>query len=108
MLYILAYMANKISEIRRFTPTALLSSIGFMILELYVGGRFFQWRSSRNNSRGIATKSTNVHIARAGSLLLLDVLTVAPNAMNTNQLAQFIPFSVGALIVIGARVYYST
>ena len=45
-------------------------------------------------------QSANLQVARAGSLLLLDILTTVPNAVVTNELAQFIPFSVGALIVL--------
>nr|VWO97765.1 Thioredoxin 1 (Trx-1) [Ganoderma boninense] len=45
-------------------------------------------------------QSANRQVARAGSLILLEVLTVVPNAVLTNQLAQFIPFSIGALFVL--------
>lgn len=85
-------------------PTALMSSVGFMVLETYVGFRFLQWRFWRSSCAGVqvaAQSTTNVLMARAGSLLLLDALTIVPNAFATNQLAQFIPFSIGALIVIG-------
>lgn len=46
-------------------------------------------------------QSANRQVARAGSLFLLEILTVVPNAVVTNQLAQFIPFSIGALVVLG-------
>lgn len=50
-------------------------------------------------------KSANIYVARACSLLVLDLLTIVPNAMTTNQIAQFIPLSVGALIVLGMNVH---
>lgn len=46
-------------------------------------------------------QSANRQVARAGSLFLLEILTVVPNAVVTNQLAQFIPSSIGALVVLG-------
>ena len=73
-------------------------------MELYVGGRLFmKWRTTNAGVRTIAlvTNSTKIHMLRAGSLLLLDILTLVPNVVTTNQLAQFIPFSIGALIVMG-------
>lgn len=48
-------------------------------------------------------KSVNMQVGRGCSLLLLDVLTVVPNAATINQLVQFVPFSVAALIVLGTR-----
>lgn len=83
-----------------FLPTALLSSVGFMLLELYVGGRFIEWRAIKSGIRGMIAKPAHIQVARACSLFLLDVLTVVPDATNTNELAQFVPFSIGALIVI--------
>jgi hypothetical protein len=35
------------------------------------------------------------------SLLLLDLLTIFPMAVFTNVLAEFIPFSIGSLAVLG-------
>ncbi|TBU32773.1 hypothetical protein BD311DRAFT_510283 [Dichomitus squalens] len=84
-----------------YAPTALLSSIGFIVLELYIGVRFLGWDGLRSGLRSFFRQSANLQVARAGSLLLLDVLTVAPNAVATNELAQFIPFSIGALMVLG-------
>ena len=43
----------------------------------------------------------DVRIARAVSLLALDIMTVAPDSANFNLLADFIPRSIGALLVIG-------
>lgn len=89
----------------RFVPTALLSSFWFIALELYMGGRFLGWDAFKTSFRAMLSESANAYVARACSLLLLDILTVVPNAMDTNRLAQFIPLSVGALIVLGKRSY---
>ncbi len=84
-----------------FAPTALLSSFGFIILELYVGARFLDWNGCQTSLGAFFLQSANRQVARAGSLFLLEILTVVPNAVVTNQFAQFIPFSVGALVVLG-------
>ncbi|KAI0719557.1 hypothetical protein C8T65DRAFT_736502 [Cerioporus squamosus] len=84
-----------------FVPTSLLSSFWFIILELHMGGQFLGWDAYKMSFRAMLSESANVHVARACSLLLLDVLTVVPNAMDTNRLAQFIPLSIGALVVLG-------
>jgi hypothetical protein len=43
----------------------------------------------------------NARIVRAGSLLLFDLLIVVPNATYTAFATEFVPFSVGALSVLG-------
>lgn len=43
----------------------------------------------------------NAGIVQAGSLLLFDLLVVVPNTTYTPLVAEFIPFSVGALGVLG-------
>ncbi|RPD67166.1 hypothetical protein L226DRAFT_452548 [Lentinus tigrinus ALCF2SS1-7] len=83
-----------------FVPTSLLSSFWFIVLELYMGGRFLGWDGYKTSFRAMLSDSANVYVARACSLLLLDVLTVVPNAIDTTRLAQFIPLSIGALIVL--------
>ncbi|PIL37148.1 hypothetical protein GSI_00840 [Ganoderma sinense ZZ0214-1] len=88
-----------------FAPTALLSSFGFVILELYVGARFLDWNGCQTSLGAFFMQSANRQVARAGSLVLLEILTVVPNAVVTNRLAQFIPFSVGALVVLGVFNY---
>ncbi|KAM5540512.1 hypothetical protein V8D89_005970 [Ganoderma adspersum] len=88
-----------------FAPTALLSSFAFIILELYVGARFLDWHGCQTSLGAFFMQSANRQVARAGSLFLLEILTVVPNAVVTNQLAQFIPFSIGALVVLGVFNY---
>lgn len=43
-------------------------------------------------------------IVQAGSLLLFDLLVVVPNTTYTNLVAEFIPFSIGALGVLGQQL----
>lgn len=43
----------------------------------------------------------NARIVQAGSLLLFDLLVVIPNTTFTNFAAEFVPFSIGALGVLG-------
>ena len=100
-MYPYVFVILRIScRILSFAPTALLSSFGFIVLELYIGARFVSWESSKMGFRAFFKQSANLQVARAGSLLLLDILTIVPNAVVTNELAQFIPFSIGALIVL--------
>lgn len=43
----------------------------------------------------------NARIVQAGSLLLFDLLVLVPNMTYTALIAEFVPFSVGALSVLG-------
>lgn len=43
----------------------------------------------------------NARIVQAGSLLVFDLLVVVPNTTYTALVAEFVPFSVGALSVLG-------
>jgi len=40
-------------------------------------------------------------LLKALSLLLLELLTIVPGGVFTNLLADFIPFSIGAVVVLG-------
>ena len=46
----------------------------------------------------------NASIVQAGSLLLFDLLVVVPNTTYTTLVTEFVPFSVGALGVLGKRL----
>ncbi|KAH9853475.1 hypothetical protein C2E23DRAFT_728451 [Lenzites betulinus] len=92
----------------RFLPTALLAGVGFILLELYMAIRLMGWEDRQHGWGRMLKKSANLQVARAISLLLIDVLTLPPNVVDTNVLAQFIPFSLAALIVLTAfnwRIY---
>jgi hypothetical protein len=43
----------------------------------------------------------NARVVQAGSLLLFDLLVVVPNTTYTALVTEFVPFSVGALGVLG-------
>lgn len=73
------------------------------MIELYLLARVF-WvripRRARLRERLVGSKWFS--IARICSLLVFDALTVVPDAISTNIFAQFIPFSVGALVVLSS------
>lgn len=52
--------------------------------------------------RSMVTALEGPTIRRASSVLVLNIVTLIPNAMKVNMLAQFLPFSIGALVVLGA------
>lgn len=85
-----------------YLPVALASSLTLIALELYTAIRLLAitlFHSSR--LRKVGTSAAKIDIIRAVSLLTLDLLTIVPTAIRLNILAEFIPFSVGALFVIG-------
>lgn len=43
---------------------------------------------------------------RAFSLIFLGLLTIVPSVVDTNVLGEFIPLSIGALIVLGKSFIY--
>ena len=47
-------------------------------------------------------------LVQAGGLLLFDLLVFVPEAILTNLVAEFIPFSIGALTVLGQPVIEHT
>ncbi|KAI9063247.1 hypothetical protein FKP32DRAFT_1572377 [Trametes sanguinea] len=89
-----------ICVVDRYLPTAILTSASLIIIELYMLMRCLSWEDRLSGLGYMFHKSMNLQVARASSLLLLDVLTVAPNVVNTNVLARFVPFSLAALIVL--------
>ncbi|KAI0832418.1 hypothetical protein BC628DRAFT_1309421 [Trametes gibbosa] len=89
----------------QYLPTALLTSIGFILLEVYMAIRFLGWEDRQYGWRPMLKRSANLQVTQGLSLLIIDILTLAPNVANTNVLAQFVPFSLGALIVLIAFNY---
>jgi hypothetical protein len=84
-----------------FTPTGLASSLALILAELYLTIRliFFILPSglgwlSKLNLLG------DSRVYRALSLLLLDVLTITSAAKPTNLLVDFVPFAIGAVVVL--------
>jgi hypothetical protein len=43
----------------------------------------------------------DVRVARVASILVLDLMMILPSARSFNVAAEFIPFSLGALLVLG-------
>jgi hypothetical protein len=44
---------------------------------------------------------TDYKLLRAASLLALELLTIVPSAISVNIIADFVPYSLGALLVLG-------
>lgn len=82
-----------------YLPTSLPMSLITIILEVYLIVRFILLSAPRHLA---FTALEDVHLVQAGSLLLLDILTIVPDSTKTNTLAQYIPFSIGAILVLAA------
>ncbi|KAF9652236.1 hypothetical protein BDM02DRAFT_3109676 [Thelephora ganbajun] len=88
---------------RHFTPTGLASSLALISAELYLIIRFIFFISPKG--LGWFSKLDllgDSRVYRALSLLLLDVLTITSAAKPTNLLVDFIPFAIGAMVVLFA------
>lgn len=48
----------------------------------------------------------DMRMLRAFSLIFLGLLTIVPSVVDTNVLGEFIPLSIGALIVLGKSFIY--
>ncbi|KAI0335466.1 hypothetical protein GY45DRAFT_800592 [Cubamyces sp. BRFM 1775] len=105
MIVLVHTLSVGICTMERFLPTAILTFASFIILETYTVTRFLGWEDRRVGLQSFLSKSANIQVARASSLLLLDVLTIVPNVVNTGILAQYVPFSLGAIVVLAAFNY---
>jgi hypothetical protein len=75
-----------------------MGSILNIVLELYILLRIlFLMKPPRLQCATIQ----DTLVVQAGSLLLFDLLVIAPEAILTDLVAEFIPFSIGALAVLG-------
>ena len=84
-----------------FTPTGLASSLALIVAELYLTIRFTFLISP--GGLGWFSKLDlfgDSRVYRALSLLLLDVLTMTSAAKPTNLLVDFVPFAIGAVVVL--------
>ncbi|KAH9951587.1 hypothetical protein B0H21DRAFT_716659 [Amylocystis lapponica] len=88
---------------QQYLPITLATSLVLIFLELYVGFRLLSIAFSRHER--LSTSSLSINLARAASLLVLDLLTLVPAVIYLNVLATFIPFTVGALLVIAVFNY---
>ncbi|CCM01588.1 uncharacterized protein FIBRA_03648 [Fibroporia radiculosa] len=86
-----------------------VSSISFslsailMALELYTAIRIVSKRLNGNNS-----SPTTIDVARPVCLLIFDAAIIIPATRWCNTLVQYIPYSLGALLVIGVFNYRSS
>ncbi|KAJ3478515.1 hypothetical protein NLI96_g9705 [Meripilus lineatus] len=84
-------------------PVPLTSSIIHLVLELYITTRLMTVRLPPSpRVWDIALSLGNVNMARAASLIALDLLTIVPDAIATSIVVQFVPFCLGALLVLAA------
>ena len=73
-----------------------------MFLEIYVAVRlFFRGTPKATTWSGTFGRVFSLEIARPMSLFVLDAATVVQTAIWVDSLAQFIPFSLASLLVIG-------
>ncbi|KAJ7283613.1 hypothetical protein C8J57DRAFT_1676671 [Mycena rebaudengoi] len=84
---------------KHFLPASLLSSILYFILEVYAIARVMILVSTGVSVRHVIR---DVRLLRPLSLLLLELLTLVPAAVLTNTVAEFVPFSIGAVAVLVA------
>ncbi|KAJ1308587.1 hypothetical protein OPQ81_004285 [Rhizoctonia solani] len=88
---------------RHFLLTSLLVSLLNIVLELYFMGRtFFLLVPHFLQFHHKVEVMMDVRVARVASILILDLLTLLPSALSINTAAEFIPLSLGALLVLAA------
>ncbi|KAG7449161.1 uncharacterized protein BT62DRAFT_1002733 [Guyanagaster necrorhizus] len=82
-------------------PTSLAASSVFSLLEIYVVGRTLVLTHSQRRREWL-------QIVQACSLMVFDLLTIVPSAIFIGVLGEFIPFSVGSVLILGKSLYLST
>ncbi|KAF7301710.1 hypothetical protein MIND_00736600 [Mycena indigotica] len=84
---------------KHFLPASLVSSILYFSLEVYAIARMILFLSSNAHMRKVIQ---DVRVLRPLALVLLELLTLVPGAVFTNIVAEFVPFSIGAVAVLMA------
>jgi len=84
---------------RHVLAAAVASTVMYLTLELYIVVRLFS-RIPGDPSQRRWAKVFDIRILRALSLVLLNLLTAVPSAIETNTLAATIPYSIGAIGVL--------
>lgn len=84
-----------------YLPTAVIMATMFITLELYMIGRLLSliappFLEFRHRIGAV----TDTRVLRALSLLLFDILNLVPGVRVTGIIGEFVPFSIGALIVL--------
>ncbi|KAF8261385.1 hypothetical protein EI94DRAFT_1746095 [Lactarius quietus] len=84
---------------KRFLPTSLVGSVLNIVLELYILIRIM---SLMKPPRLQYATIQDTLLVQAGSLLFFDLLVFVPEAILTGLMAEFFPFSIGALTILVA------
>ncbi|KAJ7700137.1 hypothetical protein B0H17DRAFT_1048752 [Mycena rosella] len=87
---------------KHFLPASLVSSILYFSLEVYAIARVMLLLASKLSMREVIR---DIRVLRPAALLLLELLTLVPSAVFTNIVAEFVPFSIGAVAVLLAFEY---
>jgi len=87
---------------KHFLPASLVSSILYFSLEVYAIARMMLLLSSGAQMREVIRDN---RVVRPFALIFLELLTLVPSAVFTNTVAEFVPFSIGAVAVLLAFSY---
>ncbi|KAJ7179097.1 hypothetical protein C8R46DRAFT_1187538 [Mycena filopes] len=87
---------------KHFLPASLVSSILYFSLEVYAIARVMLFLSSHVQMRRVIQ---DIRVQRPLALIFLELLTLVPSAVFTNTVAEFVPFSIGAVAVLQAFRY---
>ncbi|KZW04221.1 hypothetical protein EXIGLDRAFT_716216 [Exidia glandulosa HHB12029] len=98
--------ATAVCNRKHFLPTSIPLSLVNIVIEAFCSIKFFllaapDFLSGADRLRAVL----DIGVLRALSLLLLDLLTIAPAAAFFTISADFVPFSIGALFVVAAFNY---
>ncbi|KAJ7507856.1 hypothetical protein B0H11DRAFT_147150 [Mycena galericulata] len=90
---------------KHFLPASLISSILYFSLEVYAIARVMLLLSVGLKMRDVVR---DIRVLRPVALLFLELLTLVPSAVFTNVVAEFVPFSIGAVAVLLAFTVHKT
>jgi len=82
---------------KHFLPASLVSSILYFSLEVYAIARVMLLLATGLKMRDVVQ---DIRVLRPVALLFLELLTLVPSAVFTNTVAEFVPFSIGAVAVL--------
>jgi len=88
-------LSNAICVKQHFMPSSLTASLVLILLESY---SIFRMLFAVELPHGL----WDVRIFRVVALLIFDLAVLIPDAIPTNVLGDFLPFSIGAIIVLSA------
>ena len=95
------------NDVDSFFPTAIALSLVSICLEVYCLFRFIQLLvPSFLKLKHKLDAVKDLRIAKSVSLLILDFLIIVPSSIPTNILTDFIPYSLGAIIVLGSSSFF--